>query len=351
MASRPKAPMSAQLATPPLDDSAAESALAGAGWQSAHTQQFEATVPRTLAGNRLDQAAAALFSDYSRAKLSEWIKTGELRVNGKAARPRDSVAGGEVLVLKAELPAQSLDEAQDIALDILFQDDTLIVINKPAGLVVHPGAGNADKTLVNALLHFDPTLRTLPRAGIVHRLDKDTTGCLVIARTLPAHTALVAALAEREVGREYEAIVQGLPVSGGLVDVPVERSHQNRLKMAASESGKPALTHFRVHERFRAHALLRLKLETGRTHQIRVHMQYAGFPIAGDPLYAGRFRKPQGATDALLDALNRFKRQALHAFRLTLTHPSTGGTVTVTAPRPADFEALLAILDDDACEI
>jgi 23S rRNA pseudouridine1911/1915/1917 synthase len=313
--------------------------------------QFEAVIPLSLAGQRLDQAAASLFSDYSRAKLSEWIKSGELRLNGKIARPRDGVSGGEKLVLSAELPAQSADLAQDIALDVLYQDDTLMIINKPAGLVVHPGAGNADHTLVNALLHFDPSLRTLPRAGIVHRLDKDTTGCLVIARTLPAHTALVAALAEREVGREYEAIVQGLPVSGGLVDVPVERSHQNRLKMAASESGKPALTHFRVHERFRAHALLRLKLETGRTHQIRVHMQYAGFPIVGDPLYAGRFRKPQGATDALLGALAGFKRQALHAFRLTLTHPSTGGTLSVNAPRPADFEALLDVLDADACEL
>jgi 23S rRNA pseudouridine1911/1915/1917 synthase len=290
--------------------------------------QFEAVIPLSLAGQRLDQAAASLFSDYSRAKLSEWIKSGELRLNGKIARPRDGVSGGEKLVLSAELPAQSADVAQDIALDVLYQDDTLIIVNKPAGLVVHPGAGNADHTLVNALLHFDPSLRTLP-----------------------AHTALVAALAEREVGREYEAVVQGLPVSGGLVDVPVERSHQNRLKMAASESGKPALTHFRVHERFRAHALLRLKLETGRTHQIRVHMQYAGFPIVGDPLYAGRFRKPQGATDALLGALAGFKRQALHAFRLTLTHPSTGGTLSVSAPRPADFEDLLDVLDADACEL
>ena len=313
--------------------------------------QIQAVIPLSLAGNRLDQAAAALFTEYSRAKLSEWIKSGELTINGKTARPRDGVAGGEKLLLDAELPVQSADLAQEIALDILYQDDTLISINKPAGLVVHPGAGNADKTLVNALLHFDPSLRTLPRAGIVHRLDKDTTGCLVIARTLPAHTALVQALAEREVGREYEAIVQGLPVSGGLVDVPVERSHQNRLKMSASESGKPAITHFRVHERFRSHALLRLKLETGRTHQIRVHMQYAGFPIAGDPLYAGRFRKPQGATEALLATLAAFKRQALHAFRLTLTHPSTGGTVSVTAPRPADFEAFLDVLDADACEL
>jgi 23S rRNA pseudouridine1911/1915/1917 synthase len=312
---------------------------------------FEAEVPVSLAGLRLDQVAAKLFGSYSRAKLTEWIKSEQLKVNGKTARPRDALSGGERLSLDAEPQIQSEDVAQDIALDVLYQDKELIIINKPAGLVVHPGAGNADQTLVNALLHFDPSLRVLPRAGIVHRLDKDTTGCLVIARTLPAHTALVSALAEREVGREYEAIVQGIPVAGGLIDVPVERSHQNRLKMAASESGKPALTHFRVHERFRAHALLRLKLETGRTHQIRVHLQYAGFPIAGDPLYAGRFRKPMGATTELLDALSAFKRQALHAFRLTLTHPTTGKTIQVTAPRPADFENFLDVLDADACEV
>jgi 23S rRNA pseudouridine1911/1915/1917 synthase len=312
---------------------------------------FAAEVPISMAGMRLDQIAAKLFDAYSRAKLTEWIKSEKLTVNGKTARPRDALSGGERLALEAELPSQSDDVAQDIALDVLYQDADVIVINKPAGLVVHPGAGNADQTLVNALLHFDASLRTLPRAGIVHRLDKDTTGCLVIARNLPAHTSLVAALAEREVGREYEAIVQGIPVAGGLIDVPIERSHQNRLKMAASESGKQAVTHFRVHERFRAHALLRLKLETGRTHQIRVHLQYAGFPIAGDPLYAGRFRKPMGATEALLDSLAKFKRQALHAFRLTLTHPRTGKTVQVTAPRPADFENLLDVLDADACEV
>jgi 23S rRNA pseudouridine1911/1915/1917 synthase len=310
-----------------------------------------ARVPLELAGLRTDQAAAQLFAQFSRSKLSEWLKQGDLTVDGKPARPRESLAGGEMMQLNVEIKETLRDAPQDIPFDVLFEDETLIVINKPAGLVVHPGAGNEDQTLVNALLHFDPRLGELSRAGIVHRLDKETTGCLVIARTLPAHAALVAALAEREVGREYEAIVQGLPITGGLVDVPIERSRQNRLKMAASESGKPALTHFRVQERFRAHALLRLKLDTGRTHQIRVHMQYAGFPILGDPLYAGRFRKPQGAIPALITALNGFKRQALHAFRLTLTHPVTGREIIVNAPRPADFEALLDVLDQDACEL
>jgi 23S rRNA pseudouridine1911/1915/1917 synthase len=182
----------------------------------------------------------------------------------------------------------------------------------------------------------------------VHRLDKDTTGCLVIARQLTAYNALVSALSEREIGREYEAVVHGVPVVGGLIEVPIERSRSNRIKMAASETGKHALTHFRVHERFRSHALLRLKLETGRTHQIRVHLQYAGFPIVGDPLYAGRFRRPKGASETLAQALDGFKRQALHAFRLTLDHPIHGKKIVVQAPRPDDFEALLgALMDDD----
>lgn len=308
----------------------------------------QAVVPISMAGSRLDQAAAQLFPDFSRAKLTEWIKAGALTKQGLIARPKDAVSGGESLELRAEQAPQISDQAQDIALEVLYEDEELLIINKPAGLVVHPGAGNADGTLVNALLHFDARLNTLPRAGIVHRLDKDTSGALVIARSLRTHGALVAALAEREVGREYEAVVQGLPVSGGLVDVPIERHRGDRLKMAASESGKQATTHFRVHERFRAHTLLRLKLETGRTHQIRVHMAYAGFPIVGDPLYGGRARKPAGATELLLSTLAAFKRQALHAFRLTLDHPRGGKTVQVSAPRPADFQNLCDVLEQDA---
>ena len=305
-------------------------------------------VPDELAGQRLDQIAALLFSGYSRSKLSEWIKAGSLTVDGRVARPRDAMRGGEQISLIAQAESVSVDVAQAIDFEVLYQDESLLVINKPAGLVVHPGAGNADKTLVNGLLHFDASLRALPRAGIVHRLDKDTTGCLVIARTLSAHHSLVDALAEREMGREYEAVVHGIPVSGGLVDVPIDRSHNNRLKMSVSETGKAARTHFRVHERYRAHALLRLKLDTGRTHQIRVHLQYSGFSVVGDPLYSGRFRKPAGATPELLAALSGFKRQALHAFRLTLTHPVTEKTIVVTAPRPADFQSLIDVMQNDA---
>ena len=305
-------------------------------------------VPDELAGQRLDQIAALLFSGYSRSKLSEWIKAGSLTVDGRVARPRDAMRGGEQISLIAQAESVSVDVAQAIDFEVLYQDESLLVINKPAGLVVHPGAGNADKTLVNGLLHFDASLRALPRAGIVHRLDKGTTGCLVIARTLSAHHSLVDALAEREMGREYEAVVHGIPVSGGLVDVPIDRSHNNRLKMSVSETGKAARTHFRVHERYRAHALLRLKLDTGRTHQIRVHLQYSGFSVVGDPLYSGRFRKPAGATPELLAALSGFKRQALHAFRLTLTHPVTEKTIVVTAPRPADFQSLIDVMQNDA---
>jgi len=305
-------------------------------------------VPDELAGQRLDQIAALLFSGYSRSKLSEWIKAGSLTVDGKAARPRDAMRGGELIALSAQAESVIVDVAQAIDFEVLYQDESLLVINKPAGLVVHPGAGNADQTLVNGLLHFDASLRALPRAGIVHRLDKDTTGCLVIARTLSAHHSLVDALAEREMGREYEAVVHGIPVSGGLVDVPIDRSHNNRLKMSVSDTGKEARTHFRVHERYRAHSLLRLKLDTGRTHQIRVHMQYSGFSVVGDPLYAGRFRKPAGATPELLSALGAFKRQALHAFRLTITHPVSEKTIIVTAPRPADFQSLIDVMQNDA---
>lgn len=312
--------------------------------------KLQAHVSLDYSGQRVDQVAAQLFGGYSRARLTDWIKNGELRVNGKAVKPKAQIYGGEELTLLARERELATDVAQEVAFDILYEDESLLVINKPAGLVVHPGAGNADQTLVNGLLHHDARLRALPRAGIVHRLDKETTGCLVIAKTLSVHAALVEALAEREMGREYEAIVQGVPVAGGLVEVPIERSRSNRLKMAVSESGKHALTHFRVHERFRSHALLRLKLETGRTHQIRVHMQYAGFPIIGDPLYAGRFRKPSRASEELLTQLTGFKRQALHAFRLTLTHPESGKTLVISAPRPEDFERLLDALvaDDDA---
>lgn len=312
----------------------------------------ELTLPLDLIGQRLDVALAAQLPEFSRSRLTSWLKDGVLLVDGATGvRPRDLVRGGEKIRLRVQTAELTADTAQAIDFEVLYKDDQLFVLNKPAGLVVHPGAGNPDGTLINGLLHLDPELKGVPRAGLVHRLDKDTTGCLVVARTLEAHTHLVAQLAEREVGREYLAVVNGVPVAGGLIDVPIGRHREDRMKFCADEFGRPSVTHFRVKERFRAHALLTLKLETGRTHQIRVHLQYAKLPIVGDPMYGGRFKRPKGITPDALTALLGFKRQALHAFRLTLTHPKTGKTLVTEAPLPADMQALLAVLRRDAATV
>ena len=233
-------------------------------------------------------------------------------------------------------------------LDVLYEDDAVFVIDKPAGLVVHPGAGNADGTLVNALLHRDPSLAALPRAGIVHRLDKDTSGVMVVARTLPAHTALVTQLSSREVHRQYLAVVTGALVSGGTADAPIDRHPRDRLRMAVREDGRDAITHFRLRERFRAHTALECRLETGRTHQIRVHMAHLKHPIVGDPLYGGSLKLPKGASEELVAALRGFKRQALHAETLEFVHPVSGEAIRCTAPVPDDLQALLAALRVDA---
>lgn len=305
-------------------------------------------IPLSHIGQRLDVALAALLPEFSRSRLSQWIKEGALTIDGAPSKPRELVRGGE----QVQLNAQTVDlvgvQPQAVDFTVLYEDADVFVLDKPAGLVVHPGAGNPDHTLINGLLHLDPELRSVPRAGLVHRLDKDTTGCLVVARNLPAHTRLVEQLAEREVGREYLAVANGVPVAGGLIDVPIGRHPRDRLKFHADEFGRPSLTHFRVRERYRAHSLLALKLETGRTHQIRVHLQYAGFPIVGDQLYGGRFKRPKGITAAALEALLGFKRQALHAFRLKFTHPVHDREISVEAPLPADLKALIATLRADA---
>lgn len=306
------------------------------------------TLPLDQIGLRLDVALAAQLPEFSRSRLSSWLKDEVLLVDGKPSRPRELVRGGEKISLKVQVADLVIDAAQSVEFGVLYQDADLFVLNKPAGLVVHPGAGNPDHTLINGLLHLDPELKSVPRAGLVHRLDKDTTGCLVVARTLEAHTNLVAQLAEREVGREYLAVCNGVPVAGGLIDVPIGRHPQDRLKFCADEFGRPSRTHFRVKERYRAHCLLTLKLETGRTHQIRVHLQYAKYPIVGDVLYGGRFKRPKGITPEALAALLGFKRQALHAFRLTLTHPRTGQQLVTEAPVPADMQALIDVLRADA---
>lgn len=306
-------------------------------------------IPDEMSGRRLDQVLADLFPDYSRARLQSWIKAGVVLLNNTPAqKPRDKVQGGEQIEIKTELAAEVSYQAQAIALNIVHEDDDILIINKPAGLVAHPAAGNPDMTLLNALLHHDPTLETVPRAGIVHRLDKDTTGLLVIAKTLSAHTALVAAMQAREIKRHYECIVSGIVTSGGTIDAPIGRHKTARTKMAVVSSGKPAVTHYRLLERFAAHSHLSVQLETGRTHQIRVHMAHIQHPILGDPVYGGRPRLPKGASPELITCLQNFKRQALHAKTLALVHPRTGEALSWTVDCPEDMQACLATLRNNA---
>ena len=296
---------------------------------------------------RLDQALSALLPAYSRSRLQLWLKAGQLRVDGQARRPRDPVAGGETVSGELALEMETVAVALDFPLDLRYQDADLLVLNKPAGLVAHPAAGNRDGTLVNALLHHCPELAALPRAGLVHRLDKDTTGLLVIARSLRAHTALVEQLQARRIERDYLAVVNGVPVAGGTVEAPIGRHPVDRQRMAVTSGGKPAITHYRVLRRFRAHALLRVKLETGRTHQIRVHMAHIHLPLLGDPVYGGRPRLPPGASPRCIEVIQNFRRQALHAERLALIHPVSGERLEWRAEIPADLAELLAALSDD----
>ncbi|HEX7370224.1 MAG TPA: 23S rRNA pseudouridine(1911/1915/1917) synthase RluD [Rhodanobacteraceae bacterium] len=307
-----------------------------------------AEIPADLAGQRFDQILPQLFLGYSRSHLAAEVKAGRIRLDGREVVPRVRVNGGEAVDWqRAEVPVLG-DRAESISLDIVFEDAGLLVIDKPAGLVVHPGAGNRDGTLLNALLHHDPKLTQIPRAGIVHRLDKDTSGLLVVARTLPAQTALVAMLAARDIHRRYAAIVNGVPVAGATVDAPLDRHPTDRLRRAVREGGRPAVTHYRVREKFRAQALLQCELESGRTHQIRVHMAHAGYPLVGDPLYGRGLRLPRGATPELADALRGFKRQALHAEHLAFAHPITGEALAFDAEPPRDFLELLEVLREDA---
>ena len=307
-----------------------------------------ARITESQAGLRLDQALPALFGDFSRSRLQQWVREGRVRVDGAVRRGRDKVLGGEHVELDAVLERRDAVAAQDLPLDIVYRDDALLVIDKPAGLVVHPAAGNWAGTLQNALLHLDPALAVLPRSGIVHRLDKDTSGLLVVARTPAAHKALVDALKARAVKREYRAVVNGVLAATGVVDAPVGRHPTVRTRMAVIASGKPAVTRFRVLERFRAHSHLQVNLETGRTHQIRVHMAHVGHPLVGDPVYGGRLRLPAGCTPTLAEALRGFRRQALHAHRLGLPHPETGEWVEWESPLPDDLGRLLDVLAADA---
>ncbi len=316
------------------------------------TIRHAAEVPLAAAGRRFDQALAEMFPDYSRSRLSGWIKSGAVTLDGAQAPPRHLLRGGEQVLLQVELETEVTSAPEAIALDIVHEDDHLLVLNKPAGLVVHPGAGNPAGTLMNALLHHDPKLAELPRAGIVHRLDKDTSGLMVVAKTLPTCTALVDLLSRHEVERQYEAVVLGTMVAGGTVDEPIGRSMGDRLRQAVrdEEDGKRAVTHYRLRERFRAHSLLQCQLETGRTHQIRVHLAHVGHPLVGDPLYGGGLKLPKGASAELIATLRGFRRQALHAEKLSFLHPATGEALSFSAERPADQLALIEALRADLAE-
>jgi 23S rRNA pseudouridine1911/1915/1917 synthase len=310
--------------------------------------KLQASVPQAMHGSRLDQAAAELFSEYSRSRLQEWIKKGALLVDGEQCRPRDKVQSGADLRIDTELEAAVGWQAEDLALNIVYEDDTILVVNKPAGLVVHPAAGHAGGTLVNALLAHAPELALLPRAGIVHRLDMETSGILVVARTLTAHHHLVEQLQARSVKREYCALCIGAMTGGGTVDAPMGRHPRQRKKMAVLVAGgKPAITHYRLAQRFGHHTRIIVNLETGRTHQIRVHMAHRRYPLIGDPVYGGRPRIPKGASDRLVDALRNFSRQALHARTLGFVHPHTDEWVQFECALPDDMLDLIAVLEQE----
>lgn len=304
-----------------------------------------AAIPDQAAGDRLDQVLAEMVPEYSRSVMSRWIKNGAVRVDGRVVKPNYRVHGGESVEFDVVLDTRTEDRPQAIELSILHEDEAIIVLDKAAGLVVHPAAGNRDGTLLNALLHRAPELASLPRAGIVHRLDKLTSGVMVVARSLLAHQHLVNQLQDRSMGREYLALVRGKVISGGKIEAPIGRHPKDRKRMAVlDQGGKHAVTHFRVEQRMGAYTLLRCKLETGRTHQIRVHMAYRGYPLVGDPVYGGRLKMPAGANDEVRQSLADFRRQALHAQRLTLTHPSTGEVVSFSAELAPDIARLLNVM-------
>jgi 23S rRNA pseudouridine1911/1915/1917 synthase len=317
---------------------------AGTSAADAEFRTHAFALPAGLAGLRLDQALARVLPQYSRARLQGWIRDGSVSVDGRMPRTRDVVRGDEAVHITAAIAASHTVASEVMALDVVWSDAHLIVINKPAGLVVHPGAGNAHHTLQNGLLAFDPKLARVPRAGIVHRLDKDTSGLLLVARTPEAHTALVAQLASREIHRSYIALATGVMTGGGTVDQPIGRHRSLRTRMAVRADGRAAVTHFRIMRRVAAHTLVSVALETGRTHQIRVHFAHLGFPLVGDPVYGGRRRLPRGASGQLSAALSVFKRQALHAARLALAHPITGKALAWEAPIPEDLASLIAAL-------
>jgi len=307
-------------------------------------------IPERMTGDRLDVALSEMLTDYSRSKITAWIKSGDALINNKAFKPKDKVNGSQMVMLSLNKKQNNNWSAENIALNIVFEDEDIIIINKPFGLVTHPGAGNWNGTLANALLYFDPKLSKLDRAGIVHRLDKNTSGLMVIARNEKSQKYLVEQLQSHSVVREYSAIVYGHMISGGSINDPIGRDPKDRIKQAVSSNGKDATTHYRVIDRFKSHTHVKVILETGRTHQIRVHLSHIGYPLLGDPMYGGRVRFPKKASEILKESLLGFKRQALHSKKLTLNHPSTGELMSWKAPLPDDMLELLNILNEfDPC--
>ena len=306
-----------------------------------------AKVPDEMAGMRLDQCLAEIFPDYSRSKLQTWIKAGRVTVNQNSLKAKDKIDGGELIELDAEAEDVLECEGEDIPLDIIYEDDSILIVNKPAGLVVHPAVGHWDGTLVNALLNHAPELKSLPRAGIVHRLDKDTSGLLMVAKTLKAHFSLSKQLQERSITREYLALVKGWMTAGGTVDQPLGRHPNDRKRHVVREDGKHAVTHYRLEKRLKRHTLVRVKLETGRTHQIRVHMAYIKYPLVGDQAYGGRFQMLANCSEHLEEVLRNFKRQALHATKLGLQHPETDEYCEWELPMPEDMEILIKAIEDN----
>lgn len=310
-----------------------------------HTRiKLEYQLDEQYLGMRIDQIVADIWSDYSREKLKQWIKSGHLLVDGQIVKPKYQSKGSELLTLDIVLEQQTHCAPENIALNIVYEDDDIIVINKPVGMVVHPGAGNYSGTLLNALLYHYPKSAELDRAGIVHRIDKDTSGLLVVAKNLEAQFSLSQQLAEKSVYRLYDLVVYGHIIAGGTIDKPIKRHPTDRVKMAVLAGGKDAVTHYNVKERFRHFTRLHAQLETGRTHQIRVHFSYEGHPLIGDPVYLQRIKFPAGASPALKEMLQGFKRQALHAYKLSLVHPRTQEQMSFEAPLPQDFEQLLTVL-------
>ncbi len=312
------------------------------------TEQIELIIPQELAGLRLDQALAELCPEFSRSRLKSWVNSGDVLVDQRVLRPRDKIRGGESISINPIADTSLEVKAEPIELNIVYEDESMIVVNKPAGLVVHPAAGNWAGTLQNALLHYDPNLEGLPRAGLVHRIDKETSGLLMVARNLTAHKTLVDQLQARAFQREYLTVVRGFITAGGTIDEPLARHPTDRKRYAVKAGGKEAITHYRVEKRFAKHTLLKVKLETGRTHQIRVHLSHRHHPIVGDQVYGGRYKAIANASELLTETLRGFRRQALHAARLGVVHPLSGEDISWQCELPDDMANLVKVLQQES---